>query len=1114
MRHLTSQSLCDVAANRQGPVRAVLVLVCFFFSGLAGLIYQTLWVRMIDKVIGSAPFAVAAVVATFMGGLALGSWVVGRRVDGVCRRDDLLALYGKIEIGIGLYALGLPWLIGALKPFYRMAYAHLWPLPWLYTLFTFGGCLLLLIVPTALMGATLPVLCRYYVRELPSLGTHAGRLYGLNTIGAAVGSVLCGFWLIPHLGLPGAQTATIALNVMVGASCIWLARRSSATEAPALPQPAAASPPHPTRLPARNGLRLWALVVFGVSGFSAMACEVLWTRLIGLIVGPTVYAFSVVVATFIIGLAAGGMLFGWLADRLDRDLGLLHATQLGAALLSVLVSQVLGDSQFFFAKLIHTHQHHYPSLMAWQSLVLFAIMLGPTLCWGAAFPLVNRIHTRHLSTLGRSIGNAYAVNTIGAIAGAFAAGYILIPLAGQEMGLRLVVGLQGVTAGLGWMAFAGRYSDRPWRSRWAAAAAALAAMLAVAGHYPTWPPGLLSRGWYRDFGALQDELGRTGWWQALRQGKTLLARERSGQQVVFQGEGVGGFTTVETETTSLGTVEWAMFNSGKADASSHGDRSTQTLSGHIPLLFHPGARQVMILGLASGMTSGEVLGYPIERLDILEINEQVVEACRRFFTPFNNDCLSDPRTRLILQDGRNHLALTDARYDVIISEPSNPWMAGLANLYTLEFFQLARQRLTAQGIFAQWIQAYEMDWDTFCLLGRTFSKAFGGGALFKVGPGDYLLLGFADQNGLNWQTAGHNLVHAQRSQRMTLKSVESLARLVVTEDLPLLFGPGPLHTDQRPRLEYAAPRRLYSAGVDLETAAAQRRRLGSATEVLLRSHSGVEDTLNLIEFGASLYLPLFNELNPADLTPDQNQRYMGIVDSYCDATLVPAYGIFDDTGAKTLCAQRQIARMQGHLASGKGRPADYYNLGLALSAAGRMTEAARAFEKVIARDAGHVEALMALGLLYAQAGRFPEAIDHLRRVTTLAPARPNVFKNLGMAEAAAGDLEAADRHLRQALRLAPGDVHALNELGLVQLKQRRPDQARATLSAALDADADNAETHYNLGLFYYTNGEPDQAVKHFEQAVRLRPDNENARHNLRAALALRARRQGSEAVAQ
>ena len=498
----------------------MVVPACFFISGMAGLVYQTLWVRMIDKVTGSAPFEVAAVVSVFMGGLALGSYLAGRFVDRMPDRNSMLALYGKIEIGVGLYALAFPWLIAAVKPVYVQAYAHLWDHPWLYTLFTFCGCLLLLLPPTTLMGATLPVLCRYCVVSLATLGARAGGLYSLNTVGAAVGAVLCGFFLIPKLGLTSTLHATMGVNMAVGVCCLVLSKLhfSPNEEGLALGRAGQGSGCGAacSTAPASNEDR-WALAVFFISGFCAMSCEVCWTRPIGLIIGPTTYAFSLVVAAFIVGLAAGGMLFGWLGDKLKRDLALLHVTQFCAALLSLWVSQFLGDSQFFFAKVIHANRHDYSHLLLWQSLLLSGILLGPTLCWGAAFPLVNRIRARCLPSLGKSIGNACAVNTVGATLGAFCAGYIAIPLLGKETGLQLTVALQLAAACLG-LAKQGWASRRSPRARIAAMCFLLTGPLALT-QYPSWAPGLLSGGWYRDFDAIAGDLERTGRMDALLNGE-------------------------------------------------------------------------------------------------------------------------------------------------------------------------------------------------------------------------------------------------------------------------------------------------------------------------------------------------------------------------------------------------------------------------------------------------------------------------------------------------------------------------------------------------------------------------------------------------------------------
>lgn len=414
----------------------VLVLFCFFFSGIAGLIYEILWSRMIDKVVGSAPFAVATVLSVFMGGLALGSWLAGRRIDRIHSRSGLLWLYGQVEIAIGIYGVMLPLLISLVKPVYVLAYNSLFIHFWLYRIFTFFGCSLLLLVPTTLMGVTLPVLCRFYVENLGHIGARTGRLYGINTIGGAAGALLCGFFLIAKFGMWGSLLAAVGINILIGGLCLWLAKGSKLNLSGPVGEdrvsglvktPEAAFEAKPPEIVQEDDrfiiyLALW---IFGVSGFCSMAYEVFWTRLLGLIIGPTTYSFSLVVSTFIIGLALGNLLFGWLADRVKEIFRLLVMTQASAAFLALLASQFLGSSQFIFSKLIYTFQGNFGNMVLFQSVLLFFVLVGPTIFLGATFPLVSRIYARSLPEIGKSIGTAYAVNTIGAILVLFRLGLFL-----------------------------------------------------------------------------------------------------------------------------------------------------------------------------------------------------------------------------------------------------------------------------------------------------------------------------------------------------------------------------------------------------------------------------------------------------------------------------------------------------------------------------------------------------------------------------------------------------------------------------------------------------------------------------------------------------------------
>jgi spermidine synthase len=749
-----------------------------------------------------------------------------------------------------------------------------------------------------------------------------------------------------------------------------------------------------------------------------------------------------------------------------------------------------------FAKLIHTFQDDFETMMLVQSIILFAVLVGPTIFLGATFPLVSRIYARSVPAIGRSIGSAYALNTVGAILGSFAAGFVLIPWVGKDGGLWLVIAFQFMVAFLALMQPEVGLQKKGWRRR--RLVGMLSAVLGILclSYYPSWNRSVLSRGWYRNFQDIENALDRTSWWDAFWRGSALLAQQREGIELAFYGDGIGGFTTVEKETTSLGTVEYALYNSGKPDASSHGDRSTQTLSGHVPLLFHPAPEKVMVLGLASGMTPGEVLLYPVKQLDILEINEQVVDACRSFFTPWNNACLSDPRTRLIVQDGRNHLALTREKYDVIISEPSNPWMAGLANLYTLDFFRLVRERLRDQGIFAQWIQSYEMDWDTFSLLGRTFAEVFPKGAMFKVGPVDYLLLGFRGEKGLDWAVAEGNSRYARRSTNVSFARASFLVHLVMTEDLRGLFGSGPVHTDNRPHLEFAAPTKLYGATLDVDLLVAPKRRLSAHTDRFLQANSDPDTLLDLIEFGGSANVPLFSMLHLGTLTPSQKGRYSEIVKSFCSQSLVPSYHVFAESESKKTCAEIHAAKIEQKLAQGNPRSQDHYNLGLALIAAGRGVDAAEEFRQTMLLQPLREDAYTALGLLLAEAGRLKEAVGYLSRAVELAPLDADTHKNLAMAEARLGNLENASMHLRAAVAILPHDVVTLNELGSVLLRQGKVGEAIDRYSAALSLAPEDAESHHNLGMALFKQGKLEEALRHFSEALRISPDNANVRYNV------------------
>jgi spermidine synthase len=903
--------------HNSGKRITLLVLTCFFLSGVTGLIYEILWMRMIVKIIGGAPFAISIILTIFMGGLGLGSYLASRTIDRIKEPLRLVRIYGILQLAIGAYGLAVPVLLVVFRPVYAIIYNRLFSHFMLYSFLTFVGCSLLLVVPVICMGATLPILCRFYVTKLSHLGTHAGRLYGLNTIGAALGALLCGFWLINLLGMPGTLIFAVLVNGIIGLSCIKVARKAKTQQVVSeLKESPRRDSGQRAKLAEYPGAVIGALLIFAVSGFCAMSYEVIWTKLLGLIVGPTTYSFTIVLVTFILGLALGSMIFGWLGDKTKKPLWLLIFTQIAAALFVLGVSQVIGNSQLFFAKVIFTFRDRFALLSVSKAVILFCFMILPTLCLGATFPLVGKIYTQTVSKVGRSIGVAYAINTIGAVLGSFCAGFVLIPLVGKENGLSLVIGLQLLTS----LFVGGIILVRKNKSilRLFPLAAPALAGLFLCFYFPVWNHLLLSKGKYHRFKTMIVDVRNYSWLEALLQGPEILTRaERS--ELVYYGDGIGGFTTVLKYVDPFGNINYIMANSGKPDASSRGDMKTQTLLAHFPMLFHRDPKTVMVLGLASGVTAGEVLYYPVEQLDVLDINREVVEASD-FFLPWNNNVLSHPRTNLIIQDGRVHLQLTEQKYDVIISEPSNPWMAGLATLFTRDFFALVEDRLNEDGIFCQWLHSYQMDWPTFAIVGRTFARVFPNSLLVLAQPTiaghDYLLVGFKGKDRLVLENAERKLSCIQQSKNVTLSDPKLLYRLIVSEDLQGLF-----------RLEFAAPKLMYRDDPMIRRNIYSKKWLTLGTRNIIQQViTDVDAQIDFAAYALSLYLPLRDMVDLSKATPLQKERFFKLMEAHCANNPID-YSVFKNDELKQRCRSIQIEAIQNKIALMPDKAASYLYLG-------------------------------------------------------------------------------------------------------------------------------------------------------------------------------------------
>ena len=758
-----------------------LFLVLFFFSGICGLIYEVVWGRMLALVMGSTVFASSTVLAVFMGGLALGSWVLGRYVD---RYGRPLVLYGVLELTLGLYCLILPLLLNAVTPVYRVIYQAFHPSLYSMTLFQFVFSGLLLLIPTALMGGTLPVLSKFFVKGQDRIGSTAGRFYAVNTIGAVIGALGAGYYLIPILGMRASLFAAAILNILIGLLTLWLVTVLHGQSAPQ-----AAS-----RFLLRAGdyinREAWlVLLCFSVSGAAALIYEVSWTRSLSLLLGPSVQAFSLMLGAFITGLSIGSWLFSYWADRVRNPILYFALLQWGVAFSAAAFMPLVNVLPAMIRDHLRSSGGSYFEIQFLTAVVSFTIMLIPTTCLGAMFPIVVRLYSRSIQVFGKRLGTLYAGNTMGAVAGSVLAGFVLIPLIGIQKTILAAAVINGIIGGV-LLLVSG--IGRQW-VRTTLVVVPEGALVLILFLMPAWSKTNMVSGPYRYY----------------YDNEAIAQKVLKNEKILFYKEGV----TVTVAVKERGNYRFLTI-SGKVDAGTRtGDMTTQILIGHIPMLVARDPREVLLIGLASGVTVGSVAQYPVRKIDAVEISREVTDALP-LFSDINHDVLRDPRVNLILQDGRNHLLLSEKKYDVIISEPSNPWMAGVGNLYTREFFELARNRLGPGGVMAQWVQAYNLPTPLLMSVIKTFSSVFPNVSLWLAGPGDLVLIGTVDPMPLDVNRIKARMDHPNvRSDlnRIGFRDWWQIVRLAVAEGFLLKDSvhDGRLHTDDHPFLEYELPKTLH-----------------------------------------------------------------------------------------------------------------------------------------------------------------------------------------------------------------------------------------------------------------------------------------------------------------
>ena len=1078
------------------------VLALCFLSGVSGLLYEVVWARMLHLLFGDTVLAVSTILASFMAGLALGSFWIGRFID---RRRRVLAVYAGLEVGIGLSAVLFPVVLQALTPFYVWLHQSLSSSFWLFSFVRFLVAFGLLCVPTTLMGATLPVLSRYLVQSSATLGWNVGALYALNTGGAVLGCFMAGYVLIGSVGLSRTVWIGAALNFAI-ALVVWVGQRwieTPDTRESSSPRAMCLAVPVYDRTTVRRVL--WS---FALAGCAALSYEVIWTRALTFFVGNSTYAFSAMLTTFLCGLAVGSVLVARMSDRSGNVLTLLGTLQVGIGIYGLLTIAILGRLFYGLDGWWDGFSNAYwGAPLGLTFLKTFVVILPPTLCMGATFPLVAKIVTHGPQTVGRGVGTAYACNTLGAIAGAWISGFVLIPLLGTHHSLALTALL---SVGIGGVFMASGSASRLRQG--VLYAGALGCFVAVMLAAPTF--------------RFSDIAGEPE------------------KEVLHYEEDVAGVVKVATDAYDrklLSINGWSVAGTGSPNpdvALVNDYPEVQKLLAHLPMLLHPAPRQVLVIGFGAGGTVWSLSRYAdLQRLDVVEFVPGVIRAARHF-PEVNHDVLTDPRVRVTIDDGRNYLLVTAETYDVVSVDTLDPKHAGNGNLYTREFYELSRRVLKPGGIFVQWLPYHQVDNASLKMIARTFQHVYPHATVWlNRFKGYTLLVGTLEPLRIDvarieahfrtpaiqrdlvevhvatpWQFLESFVMRADTVRRYAAGDPrfntydrphvefyglswrdpvdENLAELAHFADdvTPLLAFGDSSPAEQQSIRERVAVHRRISRYIARGYLANWRRQLQDGTReyrkaLKLDPHDdGIKFALGV---GAAhkRYALAALERRPDDIKSLSKLGYI--------AWNEQDYG-------------EAIRRFRQVLAVDPRHAPAYIHLGVSYALQEKFQASIAAYQEakhlrpdlagVVGQSIDLVEWLRRakehpgdpvvqgrLGELYASDGRFDRAIECFEKVTALTPRSPQVFFTLGRYyEAEERDTDAL-RAYERGLALDP--AHA----------QARNNYEKLTIKRALEqGDPDSATSYYQLGLRYLRNDETEAAVFALRRAITLQPDHDAA----------------------
>ncbi len=1074
-------------------------LFCFFFSGAAGLVYQVVWTRMLTQIFGNTTYAIATVLSAFMAGLAIGSYLFGKIAD---RGKNDFLLYGLLEAGVGIYGFAVPWLFALAQKAYGPIFGLNESYPFLFNLVLFFLSFVLLVFPTLLMGATLPVLSRFYVRSFSQFGRRVGDLYATNTTGAVIGCAAAGFFLIPTFGMRTTVYVAAGLNLIIAALILIVDRlrdkkplefnTASADEIPETPV-TDNSPPW---------LGWVVLVSFGLSGFASLVYENAWTRALTLVIGSSIYSFTTMLVTFLIGLALGGFIYARFLGQREPRLSSFGLIELWVGLAALVTIPLFERLPLIFVRLLHGFGDTFTVFLYLQIFLSALVMFLPTVLLGMTFPLVARLFTQSLYRVGSGVGSSYAANTIGAVLGAFAGGFILIPTIGVQNAIIFAV-VMNLLIGCALVASDPKLAPLP-RAMLGVAVLILAVL--VPFKVQRWDPHILTSGVtiYNDrYESLPSD--------------SLRIEEMKRDDILFYREGL----TTTVSVHQISGSDYIYFKSnGKIDGS-YGDALSQLMTSYIPMLLHPKAEQALTIGLGSGHSAKALATFDtVKEIEVIEIEPAMIEASKYFDrasveveefpegvslpnTPTgrlwyddqkkrlfykgvmeddersklmslsedreyrgaidrlyrnarhsrHSSVLEDKRVRVIPTDGRNYILATPKYYDIITAEPSNPWIAGIANLYTREFYQVIKSKIKDDGIFAQWFHNYSMSPDDFRMVFRTVVEAFPHVSLWSMKESDFLLIGSKQEHPFDYAAVkkiyDNNPMLRSDFEYLGLSDVYAAQGFYrMNRDGFLAFSKdADINTDDGAQLEFSAPKNL-------------RRPTTELNRQLMTPH--------LIE------APWLKS-RPPEVSEAMHHYYMA--ESY----------------AASISRNRALAELEQAIKLEPNNPKFYLLQAKVLLDQDKSTEGAKAAFAALERDKDAISQVLAMSDEFY----LPDAKAVYGKIIQMGTKEVLPYLGLGNIALHSGEVSEAEKWFSQAREIDaehPAVLLAWGRLTAAQAKAQSDEaraktqlqEAREFLEKSKSKGEDSATIHSELGEIYLRLQMWDKAAASYEEALRLR----------------------------